>query len=52
MIAVLTHLGHEFDSESEPELQTSRSPSAEAHKAVHKAFEAIRHGSVDVKTDT
>jgi hypothetical protein len=49
IISVLTHLGHEFDSESGPELATSK---PEAHKAMHRAMETIRHGQVDVRTDS
>ena len=46
---MLRHVGHEFEYEHEAELHTS---TPEAHKAVHRAIETIRHGPVEVATDS
>ena len=48
VVAVLKHLGHEFEYDSAPELETSK---PEAHKALHKALATVRHGEGEVQTD-
>ena len=48
-VAVLSHLGHEFDHISGPTVETSK---PDAHKAIHAGLDIIRHGPIDVDTDS
>ena len=48
-VAVLSHLGHEFDHTSDATVETFK---PDAHKAIHAGLDIIRHGPIDVDTDS